>query len=283
MPGINLDGAPHREPLIIIEPSDRLRAHLQELWNYRELWYFFAWRDIKVRYKQTVIGASWAIIQPVLTMIVFTVIFGRLADVPSEGVPYPIFAFTALLPWQFFATSLVRAVTSVVASSALITKVYFPRLLLPFSAPACGTVDFSIAFTILLAMMVWFGIEPTWRILTVPLFFLAAAVTAVAAGLWLSALNAKYRDIGLALPFVVQVWMFASPVAYPVSLLKGDWRLLYSLNPMVGIIEGFRWAILGRRHLDVALLVPAAILILALFAGGLVYFRRVERTLPDVI
>lgn len=273
----------YRKPVTIIEPSDRFSGYLRELWDHHELLYFLAWRDIKVRYKQTVIGVLWAILQPVLTMVVFTAIFGKFARIPSEGVPYPIFAYTALVPWQFFANSLTRAITSVVTSANLISKVYFPRLLVPLSAPVSGTVDFAIAFVILLIMMVWFGIAPTWRILTVPLFWFQSVLTALAAGLWLSALHARYRDVGHALSFLVQLWMFASPVVYPVSLVKEVWRPLYSLNPMVGVIEGFRWAILGRGHLDVELLFPAVILTLALLSSGAVYFRRVERTLPDVI
>ncbi len=270
-----------RKPVTIIQPSDHILGYLRELWEHHELLYFLAWRDIKVRYKQTVIGVLWAILQPVLTMIVFTAIFGKFAKVPSEGVPYPIFAYTALVPWQFFANSLTRVITSVAASANLISKVYFPRLLVPLSGPVSGTVDFAIAFVILLVMMVWFGVNPTWRILTVPLFWLQTILTVLAAGLWLSALHARFRDIGHALTFLVQLWMFASPVVYPVSLVKEVWRPLYSLNPMVGVIEGFRWAVLGRGQLEVEL--PALALTLVALIGGAAYFRRTERTLPDVI
>lgn len=279
----HISPSPDRKPVTIIQPSDQFSGYLRELWEYHELLYFLAWRDIRVRYKQTAIGVLWAIVQPFLTMVIFTAIFGKFVRIPSEGVLYPIFAYTALVPWQFFANSLTRAITSVVTSANLITKVYFPRVLVPLAAPISGTVDFAIAFGVLLILLVWFGIEPTWRILLVPVFWLLALLTALAAGLWLSALHARYRDVGHALSFLVQLWMFASPVVYPVSMVREAWRSLYSLNPMVGVIEGFRWAILGRGHLDLELFLPAAILTVAALSTGAVYFRRMERTLPDVI
>lgn len=245
--------------------------------------YFLAWRDVKVRYKQTAIGAAWAVLQPLLTMAVFTVVFGKFARIPSDGLPYPIFAYSALLPWNFFSGALTRTVSSVVGSSHLITKVYFPRLVIPISATVSGAVDFSIAFVVLLGMMVWFGISPTWGVLALPLLLLLALVTALGVGLWFSALNVKYRDVGYVIPFLVQLWMFASPLVYPVSLVPEKWRLLYSLNPMAGVIEGFRWALLGKAHPDFTALGISVVIVVFLLLTGAAYFRRTERTFGDVI
>jgi lipopolysaccharide transport system permease protein len=256
---------------------------LAELWEYRELLYFLAWRDVKVRYKQTAIGATWAVLQPLLTMAVFTAVFGKFARIPSDGLPYPIFAYSALLPWNFFSGALTRSVSSVVGSANLITKVYFPRLTIPIAATVAGAVDFAVAFVVLLGMMLWFRISPTWGVVVLPFFLLLALAAALAAGLWFSALNVKYRDVGHAIPVVVQLWMFASPLFYPVSLVPAKWRLLYSLNPMVGVIEGFRWALLGKARPDLVLLGIGVVVVALLLLTGVAYFRRTERAFGDVI
>jgi lipopolysaccharide transport system permease protein len=256
---------------------------LKELWHYRELLFFLAWRDIKVRYTQTALGAAWAIIQPLLSMIVFTIFFGRLAKVPSDGIPYPLFAYTALVPWQLFAYALTESSNSVVLSERLITKVYFPKLVIPFASVLAGLVDFTIAFSLVIGMVLWYHITPTWAVLTVPLFVLFTMATALAAGLWLSALNVQYRDVRHTLTFIVQFWLFASPVVYPSTLIPAKWRPLYGLNPMAGVIEGFRWALLRKAPapgpmLAVSILVTAVVLV-----GGLYYFRRMEKTFADVV
>ncbi len=271
-------------PLIRIEPSRGwVSLKLRELWEYRELVYFLIWRDLKVRYKQTVIGATWAIFQPLMTTGIFTVIFGEFAKIPSDGLPYPIFVFTALLCWNYFASALNRATGSVVNEAHLISKVYFPRLIIPLAGVVSGLVDFAIAFVVLLGMMVWFGIVPTWGALALPLFLLLALMTALAVGLWLSALNARYRDVGHTIPFLTQFWMFASPVFYPVSLVPEKWRLLYSLNPMAGVIEGFRWALLGKESPDFGVMAASATVVIVLLVGGLAFFKRMERTFADVV
>jgi len=254
-----------------------------ELWEYRELLYFLVWRDVKVRYKQTLLGVAWAIIQPVLTMVVFSLFFGRLARIPSDGVPYPIFSYAALVPWAFFANGLTQASNSLVASPGLIKKVYFPRILIPVAAVFGGLVDFVIAFGILLVMMVYFGIAPTANVLWLPLLLALALVTSLAAGLWLSALNVQFRDVRYAVPFLTQLWLFATPIAYPSSLLPEPLRNLYGLNPMVGVVEGFRWALLGVDTAPGSLLVVSALATLLLLAGGVVYFRHVDRTVADVV
>lgn len=255
----------------------------RELWSYRELVYFLIWRDVKVRYKQTLIGAAWAILQPLMTMVIFTVVFGNFAGVPSDGLPYPIFAYTALLPWNYFAQAVDRSSNSLVASAGLITKVYFPRLVIPVSAAIAPLVDFAIAFLVLIGMMVWFAIAPTWDVLALPLFLFLGFVTAFSLGLWLSALNVKYRDVRYVIPFLVQFWLFASPVAYPVSLVPERWRLLYSLNPIAGVIEGFRWALLGKQSPDFSTIAVSAAVVLVLLLGGIAYFKRMERTFADVV
>jgi lipopolysaccharide transport system permease protein len=241
------------------------------------------WRDVKVRYKQTFIGASWAIFQPAMTMAIFTVVFGNFAKIPSDGLPYAVFAYTALLPWTYFSTALSRSGTGLVSNANLITKVYFPRLIVPLASVIAPAVDFLFAFLLLLGLMAWFGIMPTWGILVLPLFFLLAMITALAIGLWLAPLNARYRDVGHTIPFLTQFWMFASPVVYPVSLIPESWRLLYSLNPMVGVIEGFRWALLGKGDTDFSPMLVSVAVVLVLLVGGVVFFKRMERTLADVI
>ena len=269
---------------IIIQPGGGLlHLDLKAIWHYRELLYFLVWRDVKVRYKQTAIGVGWAIFQPLMTMLIFTVVFGNFAKVPSDSLPYPIFAYTALLPWNNFAQAIGRSGVSLVGNANLISKVYFPRLIIPLSAAVAPLVDFAMAFVILLAMMAWFGIAPTWGVLALPLFLLLALATALAVGLWLSALDVRYRDVGYTIPFVVQIWMYASPVAYPVSLVPERWRLLYSLNPMAGVIEGFRWALLGKGNPDFGVMTASAVVVMALLLGGIVYFRRMERTFADVV
>jgi len=271
-------------PVFIIRPSKGLVAmNLRELWQYRELLYILIWRDIKVRYKQTAIGAAWAVIQPFFAMVVFSLIFGRLAKIPSEGLPYPIFAYSALLPWQFFAKALTEASTSLVANERVITKVYFPRLLVPTAVVLAGLLDFGIAFLILLGMMVFYGITPSWFILFIPLFLLLAIITALGVSFWLSALDVEYRDVRYTLPFLTQLWFFATPVVYPSTIVPPSWRALYGLNPMVGVIEGFRWALLGSAPPDPRMLLVSSLLASLLFMSGLIYFRRMERTLADRI
>ena len=269
---------------IRIEPSHGWTSlKLHEIWPYRELLYFLVWRDVKVHYKQTAIGVGWTILQPLLTMVVFTMIFGHFAKVPSDGVPYPVFTYTALLPWNLFSGGLNRCTLSLVGSANLITKIYFPRLIVPVSSVISGTIDFAISFVFLLGIMLWYHVVPSWGALALPIFFLLAVVTALAVGLWLSAINVRYRDVGQAIPFLIQVWTFLSPVAYPLSLVPEKWRLLYSLNPMVGVIEGFRWALLGKESPDFLAIAISSVVVLVALTGGLFYFKRVERTFADVV
>jgi lipopolysaccharide transport system permease protein len=271
-------------PVIRIRPaSDRLANGLKELWQYRELLYFLIWRDVKVRYKQTAIGAAWAIIQPLMTMIIFTMVFGKFANMPSDGLPYPIFTFAALLPWTYFSKALSQSVSSVVADANLITKVYFPRLLLPLAAVVGGLIDFAIAFVFLLGMMAWYGLAPHSAILLLPFFVLLTMLTALSVSVWLSVINVRYRDVGQAIPFLVQIWLFASPVAYPASVVPENWRFLYNLNPLAGIIEGFRWALLGSQNPPIVSLLSTAAVVLALLYGGIVFFKRMEKTFADVV
>ena len=269
---------------ILIQPSRGwVSLKLWDVWEYRELLYFLAWRDIKVRYKQTVLGAAWAILQPVLTMVVFSVVFGRLLQAPSDGIPYPIFTFCALLPWQLFAHALTQSSNSLVSNERLITKVYFPRLVIPISSILAGLVDFGIAFVVLLGMMLYYGIVPTAAIVTLPLFLLLAVATALAVGLWLSALNVQYRDVRHTIPFLTQIWLFATPVAYASSLIPEPWRAWYGLNPMAGVVEGFRWALLGQTGSPGSLVLVSAFAVTVLLVGGLVYFRRMEKQFADIV
>jgi lipopolysaccharide transport system permease protein len=271
-------------PVTVIRPSKGwIALNLRDLWLYRELLYFLTWRDIKVRYKQTVLGAAWAILQPFLTMVVFSVFFGRLAKVPSEGVPYPIFTYCALLPWNYFAGALDRAGNSLVGSANLITKVYFPRLVVPMSAVLAGLLDFAIAFVVLIGMMLFYSIVPTAAVLALPAFILLAMVTALGVGLWLSAMNVQYRDVRYAIPFLVQFWLFASPVAYSSTLVPERWRTLYGLNPMAGVVEGFRWALLGSGRAPGPMLTVSAGVAVVLLVSGTFYFRRMERTFADIV
>ncbi len=269
-------------PLVIKAASGWVSLDFHALWEYRELLYFLTWRDIKVRYKQTVLGAAWAIIQPLTVMVVFSIFFGLLAKIPSDGLPYPIFAFSALLPWQLFAHALTESSHSLIANEKLITKIYFPRLIIPLSAVLAGLVDFAFAFIVLLGMMVFYGIVPH-NLWILPFFVLLALLAALGVGLWLSTLNVQYRDVRYTIPFLTQVWFFISPVAYPTSLVPESWRFLYSLNPMVGVVEGFRWALLGKAQSPRPLLLVSVAVVTLLLISGLYYFRRMEKTFADVI
>ena len=271
------------EPLITIKPQQGWAAlELGDLWRYRELLFLLTWRDIKVRYAQTVLGASWAVLQPLLTMFIFSVIFGQLAKLPSDGIPYPIFTYTALLPWQLFAFSLTNSSQSLVGSQNLVSKVYFPRLVIPIASVLPGLLDFAISFLVLIGMLAYYQIPLTARIFILPLFLLLAVMSALAVGLWLSALNVKYRDIRYVVPFMTLFWQYATPVAYSASLIPAKWRLLYGLNPMTGVVEGFRWALLGSGKIDGMIWISMGIIIL-LFISGLAYFKRMESTFADVI
>jgi lipopolysaccharide transport system permease protein len=254
-----------------------------ELWQFRELLYFFVWRDIKVRYKQTVVGIAWAVLQPFLTMLVFTLFFARLAHLPVDGMPAAIFYYSALLPWMYFSASLLNATNTIVENQRVITKVYFPRLVLPLSAIFSGLVDFGISFLMFVVMMIYFGVQPTVSIIYFPLFLLLALLTALGVGLWLAALNAIYRDVRYVVPFLVQFWMFASPVVYPSSIVPERWRWLYGLNPMAGVIEGFRWSLTGHGEPPGRMLIASSLMVLAILAGGLAFFQRMETTIADVV
>ncbi|MFZ4641618.1 MAG: ABC transporter permease [Nodosilinea sp.] len=271
-------------PELIIEAGRTEKQYWKDLWRYRELFYTLAWRDIAVRYKQTVIGIAWALIRPFLTMVVFTIVFGKLAKLPSEGVPYPILVFAAMLPWQFFSNALSSASESLIANANLVSKVYFPRLVVPTSAVVTSFVDFMISGMILLALMIWYNFVPSWRILTLPLFTAIAFAASMGAGLWLCALNVKYRDFRYIVPFIVQFGLYISPVGFSSSIVPQQWRLLYSINPMVGVIDGFRWAILGG---EAAIYWPGFLLslglVLVILLTGVEYFRKTERTFADVI
>jgi lipopolysaccharide transport system permease protein len=256
---------------------------VRELWQFRELVFFFAWRDIKVRYKQTVMGASWAIIQPFMTMVIFSLFFGRLADVPSDGLPYPIFSYAALVPWTFFANAITQASNSLVINSNMIKKVYFPRLALPIATVMAGVLDFFLAFIVLIGMMFFYRMVPTLNALWLPLFILLALVTSLGVSLWLATMNVQFRDVHFAIPFITQVWLFMTPIAYPSSLLSEPWRTLYGLNPMAGVVEGFRWALLGTDSLSGPMLILSTIVALTLFVTGAFYFRRMEQSFADVL
>ena len=286
MIGPEADRQAHQRAAPVIEISPRrgrVPIDISGLWQYRELLYFLTWRDLKVRYRQTVLGAGWAVIQPLVTMLVFSVIFGRLAGIPSDGAPYPVFAFAALVPWTFFATGVTQAANSLVGSQNLLKKVYFPRLVIPISAVVAGFVDLAIAGIVLLALMLGFGIVPGLAsVFIVPLVGLAF-VTALGVGVWLSALNVRYRDVRHIVPFLLQVWLFATPIAYPSSLLDEPWRTLYALNPMVGVVEGTRWALLGTATAPGPLILVSGAVALLLLVSGSAYFRHVEGTFADVV
>ena len=256
---------------------------MANLWQYRELLYFFVWRELKVRYKQTALGVFWALLQPFLTMVVFSLIFGRFANLPSDGFPYPIFTYVGLLPWQLFSRALSDASQSLVSNQHMISKIYFPRIFLPASTVIASLVDFAIAFLILLGMMAFYGIAPTWRTLLLPVFILAALLSAMAVGMWLSAFNVKYRDIKYVTPFIVQFWLYATPVAYSSSLFPEAWRPILGLNPMAGVVDGFRWALLGQQVDSSPLIIVSLVTVVLFLAGGLFYFQKVEQTFADVI
>jgi lipopolysaccharide transport system permease protein len=258
-------------------------VRLRELWEYRELIYFLTWRDLKVRYKQTLLGAGWAILQPFFTMLIFTLFFGNLAGMPSDGVPYPLFAYVALVPWTFFAQALTLSSNSLVANQALIRKVYFPRLAIPIATVASGVVDFCIAFMVLLILMAGYRVVPTAAVVSLPLLFLLALVTALGAGLWLSTLNVLYRDVQYVVPFLVQVWLFLTPIVYPSSLIPERWRVLYAINPMVGTVEGFRWVLLGTDTAPGPMVVVSVVAAFTLLGSGLLFFRRMEKSFSDVV
>jgi lipopolysaccharide transport system permease protein len=255
----------------------------RELWEYRELLFFFAWRDIKVRYRQTVMGALWAIIQPFFTMVIFSLFFGRLANIPSDGVPYPLFSFTALVPWTFFANALAQASNSLVANANMVKKIYFPRLALPIATVLAGVVDFVLAFMVLLGIMLFYGSAPTVNIIWLPLLVLLALVTSLGVSLWLAAMNVQFRDVRYTIPFLTQAWLFVTPIAYPSSLLPEPWRTLYGLNPMAGVVEGFRWALLGTDTAPGKMIIISALVAVTLFVSGAFYFRRMEQSFADVL
>jgi lipopolysaccharide transport system permease protein len=267
-----------------IEPRKGLFSlDLGEVWAFRELLYFLVWRDVSVRYKQTIIGMAWAILQPVLTMLIFTLVFGHFAGIPSDGLPYSIFVFASLLPWNCFSQAISRSGVSLVNDSNLVKKVYFPRLIIPLAGVASPLVDFFVSFLALLVMMAWYGIALRWSAITLPLFTLLGLLCAFAAGVWLAPLNAKYRDVGHAIPFLTQFLMFASPVTYPLSIIPHKWRLIYGLNPLVGVIEGFRWALLGKTSPDFGVIGLSVLIVLGMLMSGIVFFKRMERSFSDVL
>lgn len=271
-------------PVVRVEPARGwLSLGLRELWEYRDLLYFLTWRDIKVRYKQTILGAAWAIIQPFMTMVVFSLFFGRLAKVPSDDIPYPIFSYAALVPWTFFANGLSQSAGSLVGNANLIKKVYFPRLAIPLSTVFSGVIDFVLAFVVLLGMMLYYSIAPTANVVWLPGFLLLALVTSLGVGLWLTAMNVQFRDVRYAVPFLVQLWLFATPIAYPSSLLPERWRMLYGLNPMAGVVEGFRWALLGTETAQGPLIAVSAVAAVLMLISGALYFKRMEDTFADVV
>lgn len=270
-------------PTLIIQPPRKwVPIDLRELWNYRELITTFTMRDIKLRYKQTGLGIAWAVLQPVLTMLIFSIIFGRLANLPSDGIPYPLFVLAALLPWTLFAEGLTRSTTSMVANSNIMTKVYFPRMIMPLSGIMSPVIDFAICFVILIAMMIYYSFVPTINIVFLPFFFLLALATSLGVGLWLSALNVKYRDFQYTIPFLLQIWMFASPVVYASSLIPESLRMWYGLNPMAGVIDGFRWALLGSGAPSAMVLVSVG-MVIVLLVSGMFYFRRMEQYYADIV
>ncbi|HAV77882.1 MAG TPA: phosphate ABC transporter permease [Anaerolineae bacterium] len=271
---------------IYIKPSKGLAAlNLRDLWIYRELIYFMIWRDVKVRYKQTMLGAAWAIIQPVLTMIVFTFLFGRIAKLPTDGnIPYPIFSYTALLPWGLFVAALNQASRSLTSNQNMVTKIYFPRLVLPLASILSGLVDFVIAFVILIGLMIYYGVTPSINaIWALPLFLLLTIISALGVALWLAAINVQYRDVNYALPFMTQFWLFITPVAYSSNLISEQWQLVYSLNPMAGVVNGFRWALLGTNTGPGPEMAVSVVISIIILIGGLFYFRNMEKTFADTI
>lgn len=281
--GLSLENLPKPSHLRIEPSSGFVPLKLTELWEYRELLYFLVWRDIKVRYKQTMLGVIWAIIQPLMTMVVFSIFFGKLGKMSSDGLPYPIFSFAALVPWTLFSNGLSQAANSLVGSSALLKKVYFPRLIIPISTILAGIVDFTIAFVILLLLMLFYGIVPTINILWLPIFVVLTLTASLSVSLWLSALNVKYRDVKYVIPFLTQIWLFATPIAYSSSIVPESWRAIYGINPMVGVVEGFRWALLGTNTAPGLMTVVSALAAILLLIGGTFYFRRMEKGFADLV
>jgi lipopolysaccharide transport system permease protein len=273
----------HNASVLIRPISGRVPINLRDLWEYRELLYFLTWRDIKVRYKQTALGIGWVVLQPLLLMLVFTMFFGRLVELPSDGIPYPLFTYTALLPWQLFSRALNEGSMSLIAHERVITKTYFPRILLPASAVLAGLIDFGIAFLVMIGFILFYGVHPGLAIFTLPVFVLLVVMTAFGVSLWLAAFNVLYRDVRYVLPFLTQLWMFATPIIYPVSVVPDSWRLLYSLNPMVGVVEGFRWALLGNTSGMDAMFGLSALVVASVLGGGILYFQSVQQTFADVI
>ena len=272
------------EPLVVITPPRGWRSlGLEELWEYRELLSVLAWRDVSVRYKQSIVGVGWVLVQPLASALLFTVIFGHFARLPSDGLPYPVFAYSALLPWNFFSRAFSDTSNSLVGATHLVTKVYFPRLILPLSRVLGGLVDFAVSLLVLALLMGWYGVRPGWAVLLLPLFLALAGAAALGVGLWLTALHVRYRDVGYVIPFVLQLWMFATPVAYSGAIVPERWRPLYGLNPMVGVVEGFRWALLGTAPPHAAGLAVTAAIELAVLVGGLYYFRRAEQSIADYV
>lgn len=268
----------------VIKPSSKWGLpSLREVWRYKDLLYFLVWRDVKVRYKQTLLGAAWAVIQPFFTMVVFSIFFGRFAKVPTDGLPYPIFAYSALIPWHYFANALSQSGESLVKEQRLITKVYFPRLIVPLAPMFSGLVDFAIAFSLLIAMMIWYNLKPTIGVLALPLWIILAMITALVVGIWFSALNVRYRDVRYTIPFLTQLWLFSTPIAYSSSIVPERWRTLYGLNPMAGVVEGFRWGLLGKKPPSIHMVMISAGMVVFLLIAGLIYFRRTERTFADIV
>jgi lipopolysaccharide transport system permease protein len=255
----------------------------RELWEARELLYFFAWRDVRVRYRQTVMGVLWAIIQPIFTMVIFSLFFGRLANIPSDGLPYPVFSFAALVPWTFFANALTQASNSLVVNGNMLKKIYFPRLALPIATVLAGVIDFALAFVVLLGIMLYYGLVPTINVIWLPFFVLLAVVTSIGVSLWLAAMNVQFRDVRYTIPFLTQAWLFVTPIAYPSTLLPEPWRIVYGLNPMTGVVEGFRWALLGTDTAPGLMTIVSSVVALILLVSGAFYFRRMEQTFADVV
>ena len=274
--------AVEQEPLLVLRPRHGWQQlGLKDLWQYRELLYFLCWRDIKVRYKQTALGVAWAIVQPLMTMVLFSLFFGRLAKMPSDGIPYPLFVFTALVPWMFFSNGITQSSGSLVENASLIKKVYFPRLAVPIASIIAGVVDFFCSFVVLILLMLYYGVVPSWSVLTLPLFLALACTASLGIGLWLSALNVQFRDVRYVIPFLTQLWLFATPIAYPSSLLSEPLRSLYGLNPMVGVVEGFRWALLGTETSPGPMVLVSALVSVLVLISGAFYFRRMEVTFSD--
>jgi lipopolysaccharide transport system permease protein len=284
MKNITAHESDRRVPVMLLDASQSDPLwNLTELWQHRELLYFLIWRELKVRYKQTVIGVAWAVFQPLITMVIFAIIFGIFARLPSDGLPYSVFAYSALLPWTYFSQAISRAAYSLVGDASLLQKVYFPRLILPIAAVIVPIIDFFLALLILVGMLVWFGITPTWGVFLLPVFLVMAILTALAVGLWIAPLNVKYRDVNIAVPVLIQLWMYASPIVYPLSLVPEKWQAIYSLNPLVGVISGFRWALLNGVKPDFQLIGVSVLAVILLLWGGIVFFKRAEPTFADVV